>query len=114
MDEVNIAAITTEADLNKYLKDTIALLTAVHREVATVLVRAREGDPAAVHELAARNGELEDALLRVMKAEQKLDEWNDRSTGHGARSRGGEIDFDAVRHEIGCRLARIRECCRSD
>ncbi len=114
MDEGNIAAIKTETDLKKYLKDTIALLTAVHREVAAILVRAREGDTGAVHELTDRNGELEDALLRVMKAEQKLDEWNDRSTGYGARSRGGEIDFDAVRHEIGCRLARIRECCRSD
>lgn len=26
----------------------------------------------------------------------------------------GDIDFDRLRHDIGCRLARIRQCCREN
>jgi hypothetical protein len=47
------------------------------------------------------------AMVRIVRVQVDLE----RAVAPAA---GGDIDFDAVRHEIGCRLARLRECCRSD
>jgi ABC-type transporter Mla subunit MlaD len=114
MEDKDLARRTTEADLKQHLQDTLALLTAVHSDVARLLDQIRDGNPGTAAELAARDSELESALLRVMKAEQRLNEWNGQTPGGAGNTGHDDIDFDALRHEIGCRLARIRDCCRSE
>jgi hypothetical protein len=52
------------------------------------------------------------ALLNtvVTESQKRETEFNDR---HGTGLAEGDIDFDDLRREIGCRLGRIRRCCKS-
>lgn len=111
MEESLSTAIATEGGLRKYLQDSIVLLVSVRSGLAVLLQQIIDGDVGAFKELAEKQSELEKALKRVFEAEDRFNEWYARETDQG---RPGDIDFDAVRHEIGCRLARIRECCGSD
>ncbi len=97
------------------LRRRIAVLAELAGKMGSVL----EDRQWSGHELAIRmvrvQVDLERAVARIMEAEQTWNDWNNRTGGaDGQPAAGGDIDFDAVRHEIGCRLARLRECCRSD
>jgi hypothetical protein len=52
------------------------------------------------------------ALLNtvVSEGQKRETEFNYR---HGTGLAEGDIDFDDLRREIGCRLGRIRGCCKS-
>jgi hypothetical protein len=96
------------------LSQRIAALIGLAREMGAMLERGVTGHRA-IAQMARNQIELERAVARILEAEQALNEWHDGrdDDGRGAGTRG-DIDFDAVRHEIGCRLSRLRECCRPD
>lgn len=88
--------------------DSFVLLRSIRRSLAHLLRQIETGDVGALKGLMGRTGELEKALRLAIETEVKFTEWKaqyDRSLSEH------EIDFEAVRFEIGCRLARIRECC---
>lgn len=97
--------------VKEHFDDGVELLSAVRHTLADLLRAVRDGSPAALKEVVNKQSELESALKRVFDAEQKYNDWNAKHSGLAAP---GEIDLDAVRDQIGCRLARIRECCNSD
>jgi len=101
------------------------LLTSVRSTLADLLREVREGDGNTLRQLVLTQAELEIALRRAIETEQKFNVWNEKNVatgqaagksgaGGGAGSGGGEIDLDAVRYDIGCRLARLRACCDTD
>lgn len=72
-----------------------------------VLDLVKQGDFDDIALLPKQISRLTDAIAEVRKKEA---EFNDR---FGTGVSGEEIDFDALRCEIGCRLGRIRRCCKS-
>jgi len=111
MDDTNGALAATDAGVRKQLDDGLVLLSAVRSSLADLLRDVRGGQAGALKELATKQSELERALARVFDAEQKYHDWLAREAGALAP---GDIDFDAARREIGCRLSRLRECCQAD
>lgn len=87
--------------------DAAVLLTAVRRTLAELLERVIEGDAAVLRDVASKQMDLETALKRVFEAEQKYHERIERERGTAG---GDDIDFDAIRDQIGCRLHRLRAC----
>ena len=88
--------------------DSLVLLRSVRRSLAHLLEQVALGEVGALKEMIGRTGELEKSLRLAIETEVKFTEWKaqyDRALSDN------EIDFEAVRFEIGCRLARIRECC---
>lgn len=98
-------------DPQRLYLDSLILLSNVRRTLAGLLDRVSAGDASALHELAAKQTELEYALRCTIETEQRFNDW--KSENHDS-PRSGEIDLDAARHEIGCRLARLRSCCEAD
>jgi len=94
--------------MKEHLDDGALLLRSVRHTLAELLRSASAGQGGALREVGGKQSELESALKRVFDAEQKYHDWNAKHSGHAGP---GEIDLDAVRDQIGCRLARIRECC---
>ncbi len=97
--------------LKSLFDDCVITLVSV-RETLAVLVRAaREGESGSAREITAKQKELETALMRAIETEQKYHEWKSKREGRSGAG-GDGFDLDAARAQIGCRLARIRECCR--
>lgn len=98
-------------DAARLYDESLILLTSVSGTLAALLRRVSEGDATALKELTAKQAELEYALKRAFETEQRFNDWKakqDRS------SWSDEIDFETVRYDIGCRLARLRSCCEAD
>jgi hypothetical protein len=109
MDDTTKATIPSDnAGLREELDDARKLLTSVRRTLAGLLESVREGQ-GSLSEIVKKHGELETALTRVFQTEQKYNDWLAKRSGDLAP---GEIDFEALRDEIGCRLARLVECCQ--
>lgn len=97
------------------LSRRIGMLAAIARKMALILEKEQADTAQTIVRVARVQIDLERAVARIMEAERAWNDWNNRTGGAGDHpAAGGDIDFDAVRHEIGCRLARLRECCRSD
>ncbi len=73
-----------------------------------VLDLVKQGDFQDITLLPRQMSRLTDAIADVRKKEA---EFNDRFRTGLAE---GEIDFDQIRREIGCRLGRIRRCCKQE
>lgn len=98
-------------DAEELYEASLILLSSVRATLADLLRRVSAGDGSALRELTAKQAELEFALKRAIETEQKFNDWKSKSDGRAAAD---EIDFDMVRHDIGCRLARLRSCCEAD
>ncbi|MDR9429054.1 MAG: hypothetical protein RI538_12230, partial [Salibaculum sp.] len=78
----------------------------INETLNRILADLQAGRLDEVRDLATKQKQLETALAQAQKLEA---EFNERF-GTGLES--GEIDVRRARLEIGCRLARIRRCCR--
>jgi hypothetical protein len=92
--------------------DARMLLSSVRATIADLLRDVRGGDASALKELGIKQSELETALKRAFEAEARHHDWLAKQPG--AEAAPGEMDLDAVRRDIACRLARLRECCQED
>jgi hypothetical protein len=109
MDDKKEAALAlADAEVRQAVDDARSLLVQVRTTLSALLREAAEGNSTNLTEVVKKQSELESALRRVFETEQKYDDWQ-------RKSRGGQepdaIDFDAIRVQIGCRLARLRDCC---
>jgi AhpD family alkylhydroperoxidase len=75
--------------------------------LSAVLDLVQAGDFKDIDLLPKQMARLTDAIADIRKKEA---EFNDK---FGTGLAEGEIDFDQLRREIGCRLGRIRRCCRT-
>ena len=102
--------LSTGDDYERHFRDAMTLLRSVRITLADLLEQVVEGGHGALKELGAKQADLETALRRAFDAEARWNEYQGKQAGPVA----GEIDFDSIRHDIGCRLARLRDCCQED
>lgn len=92
-------------------EDSLVLLASVRRTVAELLEDVGPGQTRAVAALPAEIAALQKALKSAIDLERAYHEWKGKpDDGGGAVA---AIDMDRARHDIGCRLDRLRACCRS-
>ena len=99
---------SADGGMAKEMQDARLLLTKVRSTLADLLATVVGGDGSALKDAVLKQSELESALKRVFDAEQKYHDWAKRNGGSDA----SDIDYDAIRDQIGCRLARLRDCCQ--
>ncbi len=121
MDDTTYAVPGPEAGPKKLFDDCMLLLASVRSSLADLLREVREGNGDTLRQLVLTQAELEIALRRAIETEQRFNVWNEKNAvtakdaaKGGTRAGGDEIDLDAVRYDIGCRLARLRACCHTD
>ncbi|EYD77095.1 hypothetical protein Rumeso_01354 [Rubellimicrobium mesophilum DSM 19309] len=101
--------VLSAADVEQDLTDALNLLRSVRRTLQRLLDRAEhEEDPGALKDIGLKHSELESALRRAYEAEERYNAWAAKTTGV---QNACEIDFDALREDIACRLQRLRDCC---
>ena len=108
MDQASRPSVGTDGGQKKLFEDCIGLLSSVRSTLADLLLDVQTGGFGAVKDLVGKQSELEQALRRAMETEQKFNDWQAKQRGDAPPD---EIDFDALRRDIGCRLDRIRACC---
>ena len=108
MDEKARPPVGIDGGHKKLFEDCIGLLTSVRGTLAELLLDVQTGGFGVIKDLVGKQSELEQALRRAMETEQKFNDWQAKQRGEHAPD---EIDFDAVRRDIGCRLDRLRDCC---
>ena len=79
----------------------------INQTLNTVLELIEDGDFNDVALLPKQMAQLTSAIAESQKREA---EFNGK---YGEGLADGEIDFEQLRRDIGCRLGRIRKCCRS-
>lgn len=77
-------------------------------------IRARmlRGDLRALKDSAKITSDIRQWLRIAMETEAKLDEFRKKSRGEADGVHA--IDFDRARHQIGCRLDRLRRCADAE
>ena len=98
-------------DIQRHFEDAIGLLRSVRRRLSQLLEDAEAGEPGALREIGQKQSELETALKRAFDAEERYNDWQARTSGLRQAS---EIDFDALREDIACRLNTLRSCCQEE
>ena len=98
-------------DIETHFLDALRLLRSVRRTLSELLDRVEGGENGLLKEVGLKHSELESALRRAFEAEEKYNAWHEKTSGL-TQAPACEIDFDALRAEIACRLQTIRECCQ--
>lgn len=88
------------------IEEARQLYETIGETLSAVLELVNAGDFKDIDLLPKQMGRLTDAIADVRKKEA---DFNDKF-GNGLAE--GEIDFEQLRRDIGCRLGRIRRCCR--
>jgi Skp family chaperone for outer membrane proteins len=111
MPQTRGSTIINAQDAAEHFADALTLLRSVRRTLSDLLTRVEDGETGLLKEVGLKQAELESALKRAFEAEEKYNAWAEKQ---GARTAlpAGHLDLDAVRHDIACRLARLRECCQ--
>lgn len=90
------------------IEEVKRLYAAITATLSAVLARVHDGDLSDVDLLPRQMLRLNDVTADIRKKQEAFNErFND-----GAKE--GDIDFDRMRFEIGCRLNRIRTCCHEE
>jgi uncharacterized protein YlxW (UPF0749 family) len=110
MDETTSASAPDDAARRKEWRDAWGLLSSVRSTLADLLEDVRD-EAAEPKELQKKINDLESALKGAFEVERKFNDWLKRQDGGLV---AGEIDIDDARRRIGCRLDRLRACCRED
>ncbi|WP_210527508.1 hypothetical protein [Rubellimicrobium arenae] len=102
------STLLTQEDIELNFRDALTLLRSVRRTLSDLLDRVSDDEPGLLKDIGLKQSELETALKRAFEAEEKYNAWHER---HSGVTNACEIDFDTLREELACRLARLRECC---
>ena len=103
-------ALPTPEEIERQFHDSLTLMRAVRETLADLLSEASGGG--SLRDVGLKQAELETALKRAIEAEAKWDEWQAKQAGE----EGGDapVDYVALREDIACRLARLRDCCQDE
>ena len=99
-----IATLVTDQDHEDHYRDAVRLLRSVRVGLAEMLVGMRDGD-ASPKDVAAKQAELETALRRAFESEERWNAWVGKAANDDR-----ELDMEAVRADLACRLARVQGC----
>lgn len=97
-----------EAARRKEWEDAWLLLSSVRSTLADLLTELRS-DAVAPKDIQKKISDLESALKGAFEVERKFNDWHRRQDGGLAAD---EFDLDEAWRRIGCRLDRLRACCR--
>lgn len=103
--------LATGEDIETHFLDALRLLRSVRRTLADLLDRVEDGETGLLKDVGLKHTELESALRRAFEAEEKYNAWHEKHSGL-TQAPACEIDFDALREEIACRLQTLRDCCQ--
>ncbi|MBU2993711.1 hypothetical protein Q4555_12265 [Octadecabacter sp. 1_MG-2023] len=98
---------TEQKSAAERIEEARQLYETIGETLSVVLDLVKAGDFKDIDLLPKQMSRLTDAIAEARKREA---DFNDKF-GDGLGE--GDIDFAALRREIGCRLGRIRRCCRS-
>lgn len=98
---------TEQKSAAERIEEARQLYETIGETLNIVLDLVKAGDFKDIDLLPKQMSRLTDAIADVRKKEV---DFNDK---FGTGLEKGEIDFDQLRRDIGCRLGRIRKCCRS-
>lgn len=98
---------TEQQSAAERIEEARRLNETIGNTLSVVLDLVQAGDFKDIDLLPKQMARLTDTIAEIRKKEA---EFNDKF-GKGLAE--GDIDFDQLRREIGCRLGRIRRCCRS-
>ena len=109
-------ALPSPEEIERHFHDSISLMRSVRSTLSDLLSEIADsagggggGGSGTLREIGLKHAELETALKRAFEAEAKYDDWQAKQA---KESGGGEaIDYVALREDIACRLARLRDCC---
>jgi hypothetical protein len=90
------------------VRKTLAQIT---RTLEALEIELTEGDPSAMKDANKLLSEIRTWCQRAMDTEARFDERRRKQTGS---EHGSALDLEEAKRTIGCRLARLRTCCRSD
>ncbi|ADO42292.1 hypothetical protein [Ketogulonicigenium vulgare] len=107
-DDLHPPNLAPNQDIQRQLRDAMVLLLSVRGSLADMLAELSAGNPGPLREIAPKQSELETALRRAFDTEQKFNDWYAKFAKGTADD---TLDYDAIRDEIGCRLARLNPCC---
>ncbi len=113
IDDTTTASGDADRRLHSLFLDCETSLTSVRETLAEMVRDLSDGTGGNIRDISAKHRELETALMRAIETEQKYHDWKAKRDGQKGH-RPDDFDLDAARHQIGCRLARLRECCRED
>ncbi|MBR9764652.1 MAG: hypothetical protein GYB53_14270 [Rhodobacteraceae bacterium] len=95
-----------EARLRKAVERVERQVRDIAEDLESVQDRVRAGELTAAKDAVKLSGEIRYWIRFALEMEAKLDEGRERNT----TGRGEDIDLDAARASIGCRLDRLRRC----
>lgn len=98
---------TEQRSAAERIEEARRLHETIHETLTEMLDSIKSGDLQDVTLVPKQVTRLTDAIGDLRKKEA---EFNDK---FGRGFEDGEVDFDVLRSEIGCRIRRIRRCCRS-
>jgi hypothetical protein len=99
---------TEQKSAAERIEEARQLHRSITKTVGAVLELIEQGEMNDIALLPKQMTQLNAVYADIQRKEA---EFNDK---FGTGLAEGDIDFDALRREIGCRLNRIRRCCRSD
>lgn len=100
-------ASTEQKPAAERIEEARQLHRSINRTLTAVLDLIEQGDLKDVALLPKQMTQLNAVVGDLKKREAEFD------AQFGTGTRDGDIDFDELRREIGCRLGRIRRCCKS-
>jgi Skp family chaperone for outer membrane proteins len=101
----------TAQEIEENFADALALLRSVRRTLTNLLDRVEDGEDGLLKDVGLKTAELETALKRAFEAEERYNAWHEKNAGY---RNAAEIDFDALRQELACRLQRLGDCCEGE
>jgi hypothetical protein len=102
---------TSARDPQALFNESLVLLASLRDALAALVRDLNNGQLDVLADISAKQLEIEIALKRAFEMERKFNDWQNKDRGG---PKANAIDFDNARNEIGCRLARLRACCRSN
>lgn len=92
----------------KRVNEAEQLYRSVNSTLSKMLTRIEGGDLSDLKNLRTKVSELETQMGRLADLELKYEQ------AHGSGMSRDEIDFDAIRRQIGCRLGRLSTSCGAE
>ena len=98
---------TDQAKAATRIEEVQQLYETVGETLNDVIKAVKAGEFKDIDQLPKQLTQMTGLAVELRKRETAF---NDK---YGNELAQGDIDFDALRREIGCRLGRIRKCCRT-
>lgn len=102
-----------DLQLRDHLKSTLSLMKSARWRAEIAVAALEAGTAGASKAMLAEHKELSTLVRMAIETEGKLNDWIAKH-GTDDAQKPDVIDIHAARRDIGCRLDRLRACCRPE